>query len=567
MLGPMLYWECVRTSRRGSRWIVRASYLAVLFLLLWIGWHDLATNVTESTRVQAIQQALATFHHALAICQLIAASLLGPAFAAGSLAEERTCRTLILLLSCRIAPIDMVTAKLGAALSRVGDLFLIGIPFSAFCILFGAIPLETVVTELLVAGSVALASSALALFIALWSRRLVDSLVLTYLLLGLWFSLPVVNALMTLVGLPSVVPGVLAQLNPLRVTNELNSGLPWSPTWVTLALTLVAFGLACWLAAIVSVRPASYWIEAGAVTRPRQKLMQVWKLGFARPGVRRSVWDRPALWRELRCRRTTLVERLVWFVFIAAGSVVIALIVREWPSSVRALAAPAASGPPPAACIISMVATFCHLAFLASPFLAVAGATAFADEREGRMDELIRLTDLRRSELVNAKLARFALLVLILMMPPLLLAGIRVAIGFSTWTSLFLVTANSTASLVFAVLLGLAIGVRSRKTSHAVVATIVIGLIGGFLIPVLSAFSVRGAPSIAQYSMAMMSPPLQCYLLMFADTVRGDSPPVISIGAMRTVALAWTAAFGLVSFGLYLSCLSSKRVSIRGKHE
>jgi hypothetical protein len=148
-----------------------------------------------------------------------------------------------------------------------------------------------------------------------------------------------------------------------------------------------------WLAAIVSVRPASYWIEAGVVNR-LQKLMRVWRFGIARADVCRSVWDRPALWRELRCRRPTLVERLVWFVFFAAGSVVLALIVREWPSSVRAMSAPAAGGPPPAVCIISMVATFCHLAFLASPFLAVTGATAFADEREGRMDELLRLTDL-----------------------------------------------------------------------------------------------------------------------------------------------------------------------------
>src|SRR5262245_36939582 len=98
MLGSMLYWECVRTSRRGSRWLVRASYVLVLFALLWIGWHDLARDSNESRMVQAIREALGTFHQALAICQLMAASLLGPAFAAGSLAEERTGRTLPLIL-------------------------------------------------------------------------------------------------------------------------------------------------------------------------------------------------------------------------------------------------------------------------------------------------------------------------------------------------------------------------------------------------------------------------------------------------------------------------------------
>lgn len=562
MLGSMLYWECVRTSRRGSRWIVRASYVGVLFALCWLGWTGLATGSNESTMVHAIREALVRFHQSLAICQLMVASLLGPAFAAGALVEERTSRTLILLLSCRIAAMDIITAKLCAALSRVGDLFLIGLPFSVFCVLFGAVQPETVVAELLLAASVACAGSALALFIAVWCRRLVDSLVLTYLFQGLWFSLPVVNLMMPLVGLPPV-PGALARMNALRVTNELSSGTgsPWSSTWATLAM--LVFGLAFWLASVVSVRQASYWIEGGGVNR-LQKWMRVWRFGIA-PARCHPVWDRPALWRELCCRRTTLVERLVWLVFFAAGSVVFALIVREWPSSARAVLTPATGRPPPTACIISMVATFCHLAFLACPWLAVTGATAFAEEREGRMDELLRLTDLRHSELVHAKLARFALTVLILLMPPLLLAGMRVAIGYSTWVSLLLVTANSTASLAFAVLLGLAIGVRSRKTSHAVATTIVCGLIGGFLIPVLSLISVRGGPSVTQYALVTISPPVQCYFLMFHDTVHREMKLGISVAAVRTVALAWTAAFGLATLGLYLlSVRTIPRKDIRG---
>lgn len=557
MFGPMLYWECVRTSRRGSRWLVRAGYAVVLFGLLWIGWHELAMDSNQGTMVQAIRQVLTRFHGDFAICQLLTASLLGPVFAAASLVEERTGRTLMLILASRMAEKELVTAKLCAALSRVGDLFLIGLPFSALCVLFGAVPPEAVVAELLLAALVALASSALALLMAVWCRRLVDSLVFTYVVLGLWFSLPMVNLMTPLVGLRPVVPDTLIRLNALRVTVDLGSaGAPWLGTWVTLALAMFVFVVAFWLGAIVSVRPASYRIESGGVQR-LGKLIRVCGFGIARTECSRSVWDRPALWRELRCRRATLVEKLVWFVFIAAGVVVLTLIVREWSSSVQAVSAPVAGGPPPLVFIITYVATFCHLAFLAFPFLAVAGATAFADEREGRMDELIRLTDLRHSELVNAKVIRLALLVLILLTPPLFLAGVRVAIGYSTWISMLLVTANCLASFAFAALLGLAIGVRSRKTSHAVATTIVFGLVGGFLIPVLSVFSVRGGPSFTQYTLVTISPPIQCTFLMFNDTVRRDITPAaeISIAAMRTVALAWTAAFGLASLGLYVFSL------------
>jgi hypothetical protein len=545
-------------ARAGAcgRWLVRASYVVVLLGLLWIGWIERVRDSNQSTMVQAIRQALTVFHVNFAICQLLAVSLLGPVFAASSLVEERAGRTLMLILASRVADQEIVTAKLLAALSRVGDALLCGLPFSAICVLFGAVQPETVVAELLLAISTAFAGSALALLIALWCRRLVDSLIFTYLVQGLWFSLPAINFIAVLLGPWPMVPDALLRLNVLRATANLASdaaGLWWA-VWAAPAATMVGFGVVLWLAAIVLVRPASYRVEFGGVQR-LENLNRVWRWGVAVAEVSRSVWDRPVLWRELRCRRATWVERLVWFVFIAAGVVVIALIVREWPSSVLAMTTPAVGGPPPLVCIISAVATFGHLAFLAFPFLAVAGATGFADERDGRMDEFLRLTDLRHSEMVNAKLVRLALFGLVLLMPPMLLTAVMVAIGYLTWMGSLLVTANCLASLAFAALLGLAIGVRSRKTSHAVATTIVVGLVGGFLIPVLSVLSVRGGPSFTQYALVMMSPPIQCYFLMFYDSVRGDLTPEISRVAMRTVALAWTVAFGLASLGLYLSSL------------
>jgi hypothetical protein len=253
---------------------------------------------------------------------------------------------------------------------------------------------------------------------------------------------------------------------------------------------------------------------------------------------------------------------MAWAVFVVAGLVVVGLIVREWSSSVQAVAAQAMGGPPPVVCIIASVGTFCHLAFIAFPFLAVAGATGFSDEREGRMLELIRLTDLRHSELVNAKSVRLALLVLILLMPPLVLTAVMVAIGCSTWMSLILVTANCLASLAFAASLGLAIGVRLRKTSHAVATTIAFGLVGGIMVPFLSMLSVRAGPTSTQYSFVTLSPPVQCFFLMMGDTLRGGTTPAptISVGTMRAVALMWTLAYGLASLGLYLSSL---RVAVR----
>jgi hypothetical protein len=559
MLGPVFRWELVRTSRRNSRWILRTGYVAALIGLLGIHWtgHDLATVSEQTATAHAIRNCLTGFHAAFSICQLVAAVLLGPIFAAGSLVEERTGRTLMLVLGSRVSPLEFVTAKIGAALSRLGDVFLCGVPFSAICVLFAAVRPETVVAELLLAISTAFATTALALLIAVGCRRLVDSLIFTYFVQGLWFSLPAIHIITLALGPWPIVPDTLLRLNALRATADLglDAAGPWWAAWSAPAAAMVGIGVAFWLAAVVFVRPASHWIESRDVERLKVTSWS-WRWSRAVAVASRPVWDRPVLWRELRCRRASWVERLVWFVFIAAGLGVLTLIVREWPSSVLAVANPTASGPPPLVCIISSVATFCHLAFLAFPFLAVAGATGFADEREGRMLELIRLTDLRHAELVNAKVVRLARLVLILLLPPLVLTGVMVAIGYSTWMSSLLVTTNCLASFAFAALLGLAIGVRSRKTSHAVATTIVFGLVGGILIPVLSMLSVRGGPTPAQYAFVTVSPPIQCYFLMFHDTAGVMTPlPEISVVVMRVVAASWTAAFGLASLGLYFSAL------------
>src|SRR5262245_49388626 len=97
MLGAAVYWECVRAGRRGSRWLLRTSYVALLCGLFCIVWQNLARGSTQAS-VVAIQDSLSAFHTALSFSQVMAALLLGPVFAAGSLIEERTGRTLPLLL-------------------------------------------------------------------------------------------------------------------------------------------------------------------------------------------------------------------------------------------------------------------------------------------------------------------------------------------------------------------------------------------------------------------------------------------------------------------------------------
>ena len=170
MLGPVFHWELVRTSRRTARWILRAAYVAVL-----AGFLVLVLTARPELETKAIPEAAAEFHKIFSIGQLLAVLLLAPISAAGSMLEERRGRTLTLLLTSCVTDAELVTEKLCLALLRVVEVLLCGLPFSALCVLLGGVRPETIVVEMFLVIATAFASCAMALTVAVWSRRLVDS--------------------------------------------------------------------------------------------------------------------------------------------------------------------------------------------------------------------------------------------------------------------------------------------------------------------------------------------------------------------------------------------------------
>src|SRR5262249_24779499 len=106
----------------------------------------------------------------------------------------------------------------------------------------------------------------------------------------------------------------------------------------------------------------------------------------------------------------------------------------------------------------------------------------------------------------------------------------------------------------FAAMLGLAVGLRRSKTIQAVGITLIIGLAGGFFLPlVILLMNQGGPPSPLQFAILNMSSPIQCVFLIVADTAAGDFVPMpdVTLISMRLISASWTAIYVLAALALY----------------
>jgi ABC-type transport system involved in multi-copper enzyme maturation permease subunit len=484
--------------------------------------------------------------------QLAVVLLLAPVFA-GSVVEEKTRRTLPFLLVSRVTDWEIISSKLAVAWLRVLELIASGLPFAAICLLLGGITPEVAFADFSVCLAAAWASCGLAVLVSVLCRRFVDALLAVYLAQFLWYGLPLVSFVAGAMGYPLGEPDWIVRINAFRA---IASG--WSPIsvlwWDFYGLSIAAmllFGLCCGLGAWWFLRGCAERYEVAA---PARGLFR--RLLRARPR-RCAVWDHAVLWRELRCRRTGGMELAVWLLYIVAAAILVSGIAWEWQGG----ALQNAMGPgPPALAVIAAVAIFAHLSLLALPYLAVAGATAFAEERAKRLIDFLRLTDLEPCEIVRAKAIRLMRTWAGMMLLPMLLVLCLVLVRWTAPIGCLLVAALCLSAGAFAVMLGLAIGLRARSTFQAILLTLVTGLIGGFFVPVaamgtVAAIGADSTPGIVRHAVITMSVPVHCFLLAIGDSSLGP-PWAVSLVEQRWVALGWTAAFVASSATLYRMSLN-----------
>ncbi|MCA1686127.1 MAG: hypothetical protein LC745_09110 [Planctomycetia bacterium] len=179
--GPIIAREVLTAPRPARFYVVRASYVGILFVLLWTAW-QLLIGLRDVHELGLTARYGGILYGMFAILQLTLILFFAPLFSAASIAHEKDRRTFILLLMTDLSDLEVVLGKLLAALLNIMAALAAGAGLLAICTLFGGISFGQVVTLFAVTASSGVAGGAMGLVVALWRDRAFQSISLTILM-------------------------------------------------------------------------------------------------------------------------------------------------------------------------------------------------------------------------------------------------------------------------------------------------------------------------------------------------------------------------------------------------
>jgi len=218
--GPIIAREVLTAPRPVRFYVARASYVGLLFVLMWTAWQSLIgwREVREFGVIARFGGLLFQF---FVFIQLTLMLFFAPLAAATAVAHEKDRRTFVLLLMTDLRDVEVVLGKLTASLLQVATLLLTSAPVLFLCVLLGGVGPGQVLDILGVTAAAGVAGGSLGLLVALGRDRTFQSLALTVLVVVL-----------TLAGVEAVsylLPGVRVAgqplagvLNPYRIVVDVS---------------------------------------------------------------------------------------------------------------------------------------------------------------------------------------------------------------------------------------------------------------------------------------------------------------------------------------------------------
>jgi hypothetical protein len=182
--GPIIAREIMTAPRPSRFYVARASYVGLLFILMWTAWQSLI-GWNEITEVGVIAFFGKVLFRLFVLVQLALMLFFAPLAAATSIAHEKDRRTFVLLLMTDLRDVEIILGKLAASLLQVATLLLTGAPVFFLCMLLGGVSAGQVLDVLGITAAAGVAGGSLGLLVALGRDRTFQSLALTVLLLVL----------------------------------------------------------------------------------------------------------------------------------------------------------------------------------------------------------------------------------------------------------------------------------------------------------------------------------------------------------------------------------------------
>lgn len=259
-LGPLFFYDLVRTSRHGRHIFLRCVYaLVLLFVLFSIYTNRFAGRArpfdlfsTVSLRASELPEFAASFFSGFLIAQMAAVFLLTPAYTAGAIADERERRTFDFLLTTHLTDREIVLGMLASRMSHLVLLLLAGLPVLGIMQVMGGVDPGLVAAGFAATAATLFSVGSLSILISVLTRRPLAAMFRTYIWIAMFLT----------------VGACVPPLNfghPILAVERLRTSLFSAPGTVSTVtdvatsyvLTHVVCALVLLLIAVAQLRPAS----------------------------------------------------------------------------------------------------------------------------------------------------------------------------------------------------------------------------------------------------------------------------------------------------------------------
>jgi ABC-type transport system involved in multi-copper enzyme maturation permease subunit len=210
LLGPVFRAELLRTARRRRYYAARFLYGVVLFFIIWIGYAS-ATALSSTLTIKEVASFAESTFVRFAIVQLVTVLLLIPALFGGAIADEKQRKTLHYLMASRLSSFEIVADKVLGRSPHLAVFLAMGLPIVSLLGLFGGVSLESVVIAYV--GTISTASFAVALtvLVSTLARKVRQAVLIAYVLMLGWQSVPVIVGLLG----PRLYPQTYGWIDPI----------------------------------------------------------------------------------------------------------------------------------------------------------------------------------------------------------------------------------------------------------------------------------------------------------------------------------------------------------------
>ncbi len=327
LLGPVLFYDMLRTGRQNRYFILRMLYAGFLFFILS---YMVLIAYVMGNQFGARQNAVIaeTFFMFFMLVQLAIVVLLTPAYVAGAVADEKDRKTMEFILATDLRDREIIFSKLLARLGNMSLLLITGLPILSILQFIGGVD-----PDLMLAGFAAIALTmlgigSLSILLSTLFKRPRDAISLTYLIMIAYAALATAAFVLQMSGFWVMSLPVWFGPNAWSIGDclgMLNAGNPLTVIWrLTIAVGgrgaggnlagvlpgllegyawfYLTFAAICITWSIFRVRPIAL-IQTTAGTTATVRWWQK---------LRPAVSNAPMLWKEIFIEGRTKLNWLIW---------------------------------------------------------------------------------------------------------------------------------------------------------------------------------------------------------------------------------------------------------------